>query len=762
MFGLSLIRRSTVDKLVEAYTVAQRQLEDLGWINVTMSTEDQSRLTGEDFKKMVKRCRLAYVMNPLAGHWVHLTTYFVFGEGLSKPKSKEPQVQEVIDKFWDDPDNRMTLTTYHAQKLLSNKIQYEGNLFFVLFPDAKGDVRVRIMNIDEVMDMVKDTEDKMRVMFYKTSSVGGQYDFNSDQFQPSARQIKYYADISNPDPASFNIPSNKYEADVYIFHVKINCDINDRFGIPDLYRGLDWIAAHKSMAADLATLIKSLSQLAWKKKVKGNTAQVNALKTAMNAKQDFTNKGPAAGSVQIENEAIDTQPINTPTGGVKIGTDGLKAMQLQVCAASDMFYHYYGDPETGNLATTTSMELPMIKKFAGYQKFWEGVINEILQFVINQKVEMGLLPGKVEMDEKNKRKVYTVEFDRAIDIDFPPIIEKDLQSLATALTAGKNGRMVGDETAARIFLQALGQNNIDEELANIDFSKPEEVLMPDGTIVKKPVQPGMPGYEEFGKRKEDAPPAKGEEKPVKEAGPSRSEAVKHAAKTNYVLQRMNGYKRALGAAYKDFKKHLREHTQHVTVAGKTVGNVDQAMLVECLAKLENDMNKAAEQYYPIAIGIGKSYVQSHLPRNKILESLTEAGAITERYLKEKIASNTQFISESLVPDLSRKIMETVKLPYEGPEQFEAAMAVAVDAFDSRVNAYVGAFWTVEEGAVKEFGSGTGLMVNFVGADDDASCEGCLEAMAGNPYPIEDAPEPGDHECRGNCRHALQIIESEQK
>jgi len=66
---------------------------------------------------------------------------------------------------------------------------------------------------------------------------------------------------------------------------------------------------------------------------------------------------------------------------------------------------------------------------------------------------------------------------------------------------------------------------------------------------------------------------------------------------------------------------------------------------------------------------------------------------------------------------------------------------------------------VEEAAVKEAGQGTGVMVNFVGADDNATCDGCAEAMEGNPYLIDEAPEPGSHECDGRCRHALQIAEA---
>ena len=45
---------------------------------------------------------------------------------------------------------------------------------------------------------------------------------------------------------------------------------------------------------------------------------------------------------------------------------------------------------------------------------------------------------------------------------------------------------------------------------------------------------------------------------------------------------------------------------------------------------------------------------------------------------------------------------------------------------------------------------------FVGPDDSSTCEGCEDAVNGNPYTIDDAPEPGDFECGSRCRHLLQL------
>lgn len=762
MFGIKFVSKKAFDQLLETVTLYSRTLEDIGWINVSLQQGDQVQLIGEGFKKMLRTCRLYYVKNPLAGHWVHLTTDFVFGEGVSKPKAKKEstKTQETIDKFWEDPDNKKALTSYQAQRLLSNKLQYEGNLFFVLFDDDEGDVRVRILNTEEIADVIRDPDDRMRTVFYKASKHEQKYNFFSDGYEISMTKYLYYQDIENYNPDDYNVPDEKRAKGAVVYHVKINCDINDKFGIPELYRGIDWIKAHKDMAGDLATLIKSLSTLAWRKKIKGTPAQVTSLRNAAQAKTDLTNPAKIAGSTQYENEAVDTTAISTPTGGAVIGEKGLKQMTLMVCAAAGIFYHYFGDPETGNLATTTSMELPMIKKFVAYQKLWEAIYTDILIYVIHKKIEVGIFPGTATYDEKTMRMVYETEEDIAMDIDFPPVIEKDPKVVAEALKIAKDANLISDETAAAIFLLACGQNNIDGEIEKIDFTRmPPVPVGPWGQAFAggRPVQ--EPAAASGAPAKQLDKIIKPEEKPLKEAmAEQKNPAFKLTKKNNYLLQRMNGYKKALAGHYAAFQKDIRENSKSAGLPGKIVGNV--VNLEDHLNKLKEGMISAAESYFPVAIDIGKKYLQSHLKEAQVRESLFEANNVGRDLLAAKLVWNEQFISDSLIPDMRAGIEEAMRTSYDTADDFMAAINGAVNSLEARVEQYAGAFWTVEEAAVKEAGKGTGTYVNFVGADDSATCQGCADAMEGNPYLIDEAPEPGSHECNGRCRHALQILTEE--
>ena len=45
---------------------------------------------------------------------------------------------------------------------------------------------------------------------------------------------------------------------------------------------------------------------------------------------------------------------------------------------------------------------------------------------------------------------------------------------------------------------------------------------------------------------------------------------------------------------------------------------------------------------------------------------------------------------------------------------------------------------------------------FVGPDDEETCPGCHAAVNGNPYTLENVPEPGSCGCGDKCRHMVQL------
>lgn len=757
MFGFHIVKTKALDELREELTLAQRTLEDIGWINMSELDDIQTKLVAGGFKKAVQRSKIYYYNNPLAGHWVNLTTAFVFGEGISVPKSEDDEIQEIIESFWNNADNKKAFTDFSAYTALNNKMMYEGNLFIAMFDDELGDVRIRIFNAEEIDDIIMDPDDRMRPLFYKVKIAERKYNFNNDSFEMSTAKFFYIPDIENASPERFGVPKNKLMENVKMLHVKMNTDINDKFGVPELFRGIDWMKAHKDMAGDMATYIKSLAQFAWKKKVKGNQAKVNSIRDAMASKTNLSNLANSVGKTQIENEGIDLQAINISSSGVKNMSDGLKQMTLQVCAGSGIFHHYFGDPSTGNLATAKTMELPMLRKFVSYQKLWTKIFETVLVYQIERKMIVGLLPGgMISVNTKTNREEFETDREMEIDIDFPPILEADVKESAQAFSDAKKNKLLSKRTAAEQFMLAINMNDTREELEKMEeegaFDEPE---FGDNPFNVNPFDNGgngrlRPPVRESGARK------KGKKlKETIDAPEKKLENVSErlARKNNFTEQRMNGYRKALSFVYNSFLKEVEKgiKVSHSDQYG-TTGIVEG--LDEMVARFSAKMKGAARRFFPIAVDIGEKFMRAELKERNF--KVREAQGSSNDILDQALEWNDSFIEESLSVHVANKIRESVRNPYSSEDEFRGAVRKAASSFEHRIEQYVGAFWTVEEMAVREAGSGYGLMVDFVGPADEHNCSGCENAVNNSPWLMEEAPIPGQQDCLGRCRHALQI------
>lgn len=773
MFGLKIIKQKDLQDLKETMTEYKRTLEDIGWINMSENNSNAENLLGGNFETMIKRVKLFYYNNPLAGHWVQLTTSFVFGEGISIPKAKEPKIQEIIDSFWENKDNKKVLTGFVSQQLLCNKLQYEGNLFFLLYDNDAGDVVVRILDTLEIADIINQAEDRNRPNFYKVKVCRKEYNYSSDSWELSDISYKYFPDIDNWNYETFGVPLNKL-GDARVYHVKINCDINDKFGVPELYRGLDWIKAHKTMSEDLATLIKSLSKWAWEKKVKGSPAQVRSIAGNLSAKTDLSSIQNTVGRTHVSNQGLDLKSVDVNTGGVNITIDGMRQMKLMVCAASGLFEHYYGDPSTGNLATAKTMEAPMVRKFAIYQSLWRSIFEDILQYQIDKKISVGSLSGTEIIDLKTNRVSYETPLDRTLDIDFPPIIEEDLESMARALGTAKDKGLIGKELAAQLFMLAANVNNIDEEiekvLAEIEERKKEQqeqfaqvnsakqlTQFPSGKKIADKVSNAKVKETNIDEELEEAI-----ETPNKNTGRTKDRIER---KNNFLSQKLNGYRKRLAGEFRTLEQTIKENTKTMTqdYNGDKVTTGDIENLHLHVREFIDGMKQAAREYFPQAVEIGEKYVQVEAKDAGIdlQENIFESKGKATGVLEDRIDWNDRYLDQSLYDDMVNDIHETMIQPFSSEKEYKTAISKAVKKFESRVELYAGAFWTVEEHSVKEAAKGLDMIAVYAGPLDELNCEGCRDAVLNNPYTPESVPVPGSFQSGMRCRHAIQLKKKEE-
>lgn len=433
--------------------------EDLKWVRLTDATEDWefSQQTREQLNKLA----LYYWMkNPLAGRAVETMTHYTFGRGVSVVGASAA-VNEVIEEFWDDEDNKAVFTRHQAQEFKSNELQVYGNVFLVLFSnEASGHLKLGDIPDNEVKDIIRDVDNRHRPRYYKRIVGLRDYDFQGHAYVSKGSNTWYYPDWKSDDDRE----ASKEAGGGAIYHVKVNCLSDMKFGVTELYRAMDWLKAYNKFLENWASITAAFARFAWKKKVKGGAATVAAekLKHQSGVAAGLgveNNPAPAAGSLWIENMGADLQPIKTQ-GATTSAADG-RFLKLMVSAATGIFEHYFGDPSTGNLATATAMELPMLKMFESRQQLWRDVIVDMVQLEIDQAVAYGRLKV-ADPDELN------------FEVRMPPIVTKDAPALVKAIVdavnlgaGGNTSGLLPMEFATRQVLNALGEENPEKVIAEM-------------------------------------------------------------------------------------------------------------------------------------------------------------------------------------------------------------------------------------------------------------------------------------------------------
>ncbi len=427
------------------------RIEDVGWIYYSGRTGEiidaQARQTN------LLLSRLYYNKDPLGKQAIRLWTDYTFGPGITYSVEDEP-AKKALKAFWEAPENKSVLGS-RGQRKSSDKSLVDGEIFFALFLTPGGIVKIRWIDPLEIVEIITDPDDVEKVMYYRR-------DWSDTQ---AGQHVDYYMSVTNPkdegakDSAGAEIKST--QDNVLVYHLALNT-ISQR-GNPLLLPALDWIKQYRRFLASRIAVMLALARFAWKGKVKGGQALVDAMKAKTHQKEI------AAGSTEYENEGFDLTPIKTESGAAAAYQDG-KMIKHQVFAAVGIPEQYFGDISTGNLATAKTVELPMMKMFQSYQKVWSDTYQDIDEIV--------LAHAGIKFEDVH------------IDRDFPKIAPSDIAQAAEALV-GIIGAMpeLGDsDDVKQIALMTLGVNDPAAVLAELEKLTKESGGNPDVALLKAMVR----------------------------------------------------------------------------------------------------------------------------------------------------------------------------------------------------------------------------------------------------------------------------------
>lgn len=394
----------TIPDIAEAYTQADIELalDDRGWLvggkKMAGELDPLSRTV------QVNKSRYYWLRDPLAKQAVRLWTTYSFADSSIQYSSDDDGVQKKLDKFMKDRRNRALLSAAGQWKM-SNRLLVDGEIFFAVFDDGT----LRTFDCLQITDIITDPDDEQTIFGYKRVTADGQ-------------KTLYYKDWTVTDDSDLRAAKDpatkkvitKWEDKVVMYHLPY--DAFEKRGTGLFGACVNWSREHRRFMEARVAIVQALATFAQKLTVKGGQGKVNQVMSSLQSTFAQTgvsagterNPQPAPGSTWASNQGVQLEPTTRTTGAGDARSDG-DQLKLMVAAGTGIMLHYFGDPSTGNLATATAMELPMLKMFMAYQKLWRDAYRDIFSIIL----------GEGPDDEPAD-----------ISIDLPEILADDLQKLA--------------------------------------------------------------------------------------------------------------------------------------------------------------------------------------------------------------------------------------------------------------------------------------------------------------------------------------------
>src|SRR5690606_21570121 len=173
------------DQLEEAYEsemrMLQRQIEALGELSLNaVPNQDALAIPPERRKDEIKRARKIRASNPIAKRSVTLVVHYTLGDGVTVKAQDSQFVGPVINEFWNDPDNKIALTSHEAMSELVDSLMVDGELYLAFFIGENGEVKVRTIDPLEIDDVITHPDDARRPLLYKRTFKRRTYDAKRD------------------------------------------------------------------------------------------------------------------------------------------------------------------------------------------------------------------------------------------------------------------------------------------------------------------------------------------------------------------------------------------------------------------------------------------------------------------------------------------------------------------------------------------------------------------------------------------------------
>jgi len=430
----------------ELFTLLAGDGEDPTFRRISSSTTMRD-LNPAMHLRMQQVCFYLFMTTPFGKRLVRVMVDYILGEGF-KAIAENPDVQELIRKFWDDPKNNLdeTLDTWFVELLVFGELCIP-----VAVNDVDGSVNLAYV-------------DPMQIEYVEFGLM--QTAVSQEITMPQAvRLVKRAGETEgrrlriiqiDEDPASATFGTLQGDC----FYWAINKTKAASRGISELFALADWIDVFDNMVFDFADRVRLLNSFVWHYTAKG------ADEAAVNKLRDKVMKSPPRqGGIEVTNDQISIEARTPDLKGADM-SEAARTVKLHMMGGAGLPAWFFADPVNANRATAEEMSGPTGKMLTSRQNVAKRIVTQMIAFVIEQARVHGVLAQDADIDWK---------------LQVPDLSVKDIGAAATALQTAANAAGMAEDrgwirgqTAARAFITVMTQLGVEVDPDEFDEAQKEK------------------------------------------------------------------------------------------------------------------------------------------------------------------------------------------------------------------------------------------------------------------------------------------------
>jgi len=429
--------------------------------------------------RSVADSRFLAIYSPLAEWGLSVWTNYGMGDSV-RITANNPDADIIFNEFWTAERNADVLADDKLQYLSQFTLQ-DGNTFLAFFADKEdGRVTVEEIPVDEISEIVTHPQRKTEKLFYKRTFETK--DGNKEVYYPDWKakfsgrlddktiakvlpEKAERADEKKYDNEILNSAEETLGTDVVVMHIAHNRKKrNDLWGWPLMTSASPYVKAHKKFLEDRLTVAASKAMYVRNKRVKGGSRAIDTVRNTIQSAISSTNfrdsnPAAAAGSVEIDNEAITTTEKPMMTGASDAKSDGEMFSWIALLGLG--IFPTTAGMDTSRWATALQMDKTLSMQWARYRTFWSSNFQRMVKIVLR----FAEIYGEQEFIDENGNPDLgaNVNIDTLSLVDFPDVVKSLSQAVKDMLEPYLDNGIIPEQTAKAllrelwlIMLQALG------------------------------------------------------------------------------------------------------------------------------------------------------------------------------------------------------------------------------------------------------------------------------------------------------------------